>query len=233
VTFWTAAYALELAGPDLETIRFWGDVKYLGILLLPPAWLTFVLHYTERRHWLTARRMALLAVVPALTVVVLANGATRELFRWYPDLEPGRDIPSAVIGPLFWVHAVYTYGLLLLGGVLLLRSTWGAAPGYRRQGVVVAATGIVCFLGNIAYVLGLGPFRLVDVTPFALLVLGVVLPVLRAAAAARRGLPGRHPRLARRSGARCCCRTRRGWGRSAPATAPAPGRRSPRPSCPS
>jgi len=124
VTFWTAAYALELAGPDLETIRFWGDVKYLGILLLPPAWLTFVLHYTERRHWLTARRMALLAVVPALTVVVLANGATRELFRWYPDLEPGRDIPSAVIGPLFWVHAVYTYGCCCSAG-----SSCCAAPG--------------------------------------------------------------------------------------------------------
>ncbi len=175
VTFWTAAYALELAGPDLETIRFWGDIKYLGILLLPPAWLTFVLHYTERRHWLTARRMALLAVMPALTLVVLANGATRELFRWYPELEPGRDIPSALTGPLFWVHAVYTYGLLLLGGVLLLRSTWGAAPGYRRQGIVVAVTGVVCFAGNVAYVLGIGPFRLVDVTPFALLVLGVVL----------------------------------------------------------
>src|SRR4029450_9004807 len=49
---WSVAYALELSGADLATRQRWGDLKYLGLCLLPPAVLLFILQYSGRTRWL-------------------------------------------------------------------------------------------------------------------------------------------------------------------------------------
>ena len=36
---WSVAYALELSVGDPGSRQLWGDLKYLGICLLTPAWL--------------------------------------------------------------------------------------------------------------------------------------------------------------------------------------------------
>ncbi|HEV2871222.1 MAG TPA: histidine kinase N-terminal 7TM domain-containing protein, partial [Actinomycetota bacterium] len=49
--WWGLAYALELASTRLPVRLFWGDVKWLGIALLPPAFYAFVMQYTGRPRW--------------------------------------------------------------------------------------------------------------------------------------------------------------------------------------
>src|SRR6266511_5070828 len=46
--WWGLAYAIELAASRLSTRLLWGDAKWLGICLLPPAWFAFVMQYTGR-----------------------------------------------------------------------------------------------------------------------------------------------------------------------------------------
>jgi hypothetical protein len=48
VAWWGLAYAFELTASEVATKSHWGDLKYLGITLLAPAWLVFVLQYTGR-----------------------------------------------------------------------------------------------------------------------------------------------------------------------------------------
>jgi hypothetical protein len=38
---WAGTYAAELGAADLGTISRWGDVKFIGLVLLPPAWFAF------------------------------------------------------------------------------------------------------------------------------------------------------------------------------------------------
>ena len=54
---------------DLSGKGLWGDLKYVGICVLPPAWLVFTLQYTGRGHLVTRR---LLAVLTAGPLIVLA-----------------------------------------------------------------------------------------------------------------------------------------------------------------
>jgi hypothetical protein len=35
---WAGTYAAELGATDLAASSRWGDVKYVGLVLLPPAW---------------------------------------------------------------------------------------------------------------------------------------------------------------------------------------------------
>ena len=53
--WWATAYALELSATDLATRGHWGDLKYVGICLLGPAWLVFVLQYTGHERVVTRR----------------------------------------------------------------------------------------------------------------------------------------------------------------------------------
>lgn len=173
-SWWSVAYALELSGASLATMRFWGDLKYLGILLLAPAWLVFALQYTQRPVRLTPRRVALLGVMPALTVALLANDATRDLVRSYQEVRPG-ELPYVAVGPLFWFHFAYTYSLLLAGAFVLISACLRASRPYRRQGLVLIAGIGGTLLGNALHIGGVGPLRLFDPTPFAVLLMGMVL----------------------------------------------------------
>jgi diguanylate cyclase (GGDEF)-like protein len=174
-TWWTLAYALELSGRDLATVRLWGDLKYLGILLLPPTWVLFVLQYTNRTHWIRPWLPAAFAVVPVLTVAVLAHGGTHDLIRWYPPMVLGRDIPSAEVGPLFWALIGYSYTLLGGAALLLVHACLTGPRAYRRQGWVMTAAWVVVLLANLLHILRIGPFALLDPTPFALLAMSFVL----------------------------------------------------------
>lgn len=173
-SWWSLAYALELSGASLGTVRFWGDLKYLGIMLLAPAWLVFALRYTDRGEWITRRRLGALGIAPVATVAVLANGATHDLIRYYPDFQPG-TVPYAAMGPLFWVHTAYTYVLLFTGVTLLVTTCLRAPRPYRRQGVVVAIAAGLCLIGNLSHIFGVGLLRFFDVTPFTVLTAGLVL----------------------------------------------------------
>src|SRR6266545_3034084 len=108
---WSVAYALELSSADPAARQLWGDLKYVGICLLTPAWLAFVFHYTGRVRWPSRLVGALLAVEPLALLLLLANDASHNLVRFYPP--DGGAVAKA--GPLFWVHLVYTDLLLWTG----------------------------------------------------------------------------------------------------------------------
>ena len=137
VAWWGVAYAVELAVDDVALKSRWGDLKYLGVAMLPPAWLTFVLQYTGRDRWVTGRLLCLLAVVPVSTNVMLALPATHDLVRSYP--------PSAAVDRLrrWWRDppstccSAYNYLVLLVATVLFVASMGRLARSYRRMAAVL------------------------------------------------------------------------------------------------
>src|SRR5690606_15611508 len=93
VAWWGLAYAVELSVDEMSVRSRWGDLKYVGITVLAPAWLIFVLQYTGRSQRVTRRLIALLAVEPVIVLTLLAVPATHDLVRSYP-------VPSAGEEPL-------------------------------------------------------------------------------------------------------------------------------------
>ncbi|MET0726954.1 MAG: histidine kinase N-terminal 7TM domain-containing protein, partial [Acidimicrobiales bacterium] len=64
--WWGLFYSVELSTNthDLVGRTFWGDVKYIGISVLAPAWLVFALQYTGRGHLVTRKVLAALTIEP-------------------------------------------------------------------------------------------------------------------------------------------------------------------------
>jgi PAS domain S-box-containing protein len=166
---WAGAYTIELAATDLGAISRWGDVRYVGLVLLPPAWFAFAALFAGRQSWVNRRTLALLAIHPVLVLVLLANAATHDLIRWYPPEAAADPDAVAEVGPLFWPHLVYSgvvmWGSLILMVVALVR----ASRVYRRVSTILIVSLVVPYVYNLLYNLDVGPFGRVDLTPFLLI----------------------------------------------------------------
>jgi signal transduction histidine kinase len=169
--WWSVAYALELSVGGQGARQLWGDLKYVGICLLTPAWLAFVFHYIGRSRWPTRLVGALLAIEPLTVLVLLANDATHDLVRFYSP----RGGVVAEAGPLFWVHLGYTDILLWLGTAVFIVASARLSRLYRRQSAIVFVSVLLPWATNLLFNLGVGPFGLVDLSPFAFTVTAGVL----------------------------------------------------------
>ncbi|MGH3425402.1 MAG: histidine kinase N-terminal 7TM domain-containing protein, partial [Nocardioidaceae bacterium] len=175
VAWWAGAYAIELQTGDLAVRGRWGDLKYLGICLLPPAWLVFVLHYTGRGRFVTRRLLLLLAVGPMGAWVMLAVPATHDLVRYYAPSSTADDIPLVVSGPLFWVILGVANMILLVATAMFVLSMARLSRAYWTTAVVFVAATLLPWAANLLHNFGVGPFARIDLTPFAFIVTGAVL----------------------------------------------------------
>ena len=175
VAWWGTAYAVELSVDDVPLKSRWGDLKYVGIVALAPAWLVFVLQYTGRGEQVTRRLVGLLAIPPILALTVLAVPATHDLVRSYPATAPTEELPIIETGPAFW--AIFAYNNLLLVGatVLFVASMVRLARTYSRMAVVLLASALLPWAANILHNLEIGWFARIDLTPFAFILTGGLL----------------------------------------------------------
>jgi PAS domain-containing protein len=166
---WVGTYAAELGATDLAAISRWGDVKYVGLVLLPPAWFAFAALFAGRGSWVNGRNLALLAIHPLVMLLLLANTATHDLVRWYPPGVAADPDAVAAPGPLFWPHLVYS-GMVMWGSlVLMVAALVRASRMYRRIATVLIVSLIVPYGFNLLYNFDVGPFGRIDLTPFLLI----------------------------------------------------------------
>jgi PAS domain S-box-containing protein len=172
--WWSVCYALELSAGDLAAMERWGDLKYVGICLLPPAYLAFVLQCTGHVPWPRWLGPAL-ALEPLIVLGLLANDATHDLIRYYPAGTGTGGPPVAEAGSLFWAHLVYTNALIWTGTILLVVTLGRMSGLYRRQSTVLVAAILLPIALNLLFNFRVGPFGRVDLTPFAFVLTTAVL----------------------------------------------------------
>lgn len=176
VAEWSFGYGLELAGADLPTKLLWAKLQYAGIIGVTFMWLVFALRYTGRGRWLTLRSIALGAVIPMTTLLlVLTNEAHALIWSAVGLEETGSFLFLAVShGLWFWIHFVYSYLLLLSGTVLIILALTQLHGLYRSQALALLLGALTPWLGNMIYFLKLGPIPQLDLTPFAFTITGAL-----------------------------------------------------------
>lgn len=169
---WSAGNALELGAADLFTKVFWLNFEYLGILLLPTAWLIFALQYTGREKWLTRRALLTLAIEPIVMLLLLWTNDLHGLFTQRFGVKPGILLAwDNAAGPLYWVNAAYSYALIA-AGIFLLLHHFARQPASNRELVIIAGA-LLPWFGNLLYVLYDLPVPGLDPTPFLLALTGL------------------------------------------------------------
>jgi PAS domain S-box-containing protein len=161
VAVWTGLYVLELAASEPAQL-FWANATYLGIGLVPASWLVFALQFSGLGGRVTRRVVALLSIEPATTLLLAWTNPWHLLFRRTVSVAPTWEP-----GPAFWVHAAYSYALVLGATVLMARQTLLQSAPRRNQARVLVVAALVPWGANAFYLSGASPFGNLDLTPFA------------------------------------------------------------------
>jgi hypothetical protein len=125
LTWWDITYALYWSDLPSPSPTFWLDTTFLGVVAAPPAFFAFALQYTRQGQALNRNKLALLSLMPVVTLVFLWTDPWHNLFFSQP-----RDTTRGTIlsgGPLYWASFVYLYSLSLAAIVMLIRAFRGGS----------------------------------------------------------------------------------------------------------
>ncbi len=173
LSYWSFFQGLEIGVAGLQAKRTIVTLQYIGIVATVAMWFVFSVSYTGRDHLLTRRNLALLSIEPIFVMVLLFTDSQTQLFRvrvWLDSTNSFMLRSDYSIG--FWLHAVYSYILLMSGTLLIYRFLRQSSKVYWRQTMVIIVGIFVPWLANLLFLLG---FTTIDLTPFGFTVTGLVL----------------------------------------------------------
>jgi len=174
-TIYAFGYALELTNTTLPGMLFWIRVEYLGISVLPALWIIVVLQYVGKGQWLSPFKVAVLLLIPAITLVLTYTNEYHHLYYDAVSVNNDGPFPHLLIkgGPWYWVQSAYFSISYLIGSYLLLEMWWRVKSSYRRQIGVMLVGSLVPWAGHVIYITGKSPYGL-DIVPFTFLVTGLI-----------------------------------------------------------
>ena len=177
LAIWSFGYAMELAGTELGTMRFWLRFEYLGIAFLPFWVICFALQYAGHAAVLTGRTIAVLLIIPLITLLLNWTTEMHGLFYRAISLDRSGGITVLALekGIWYWVHIVYIYGAYVLMAALLLRMFRLRGKLYRRQAFIVVFAMAPPLVGNLLYLTDLSPFHNLDLSPLIFTVTGILI----------------------------------------------------------
>ena len=146
---WSVACAMSWASMGLTEKVIWFKVMYLGVSTAPTLFLIFILKITHRENWLTARDLLLLAVEPIAMVLLVWFGTGLVFDRLELGQVGGLTVLQIESGGAYWIHAFYSYAIVLFALVILGLGTLRANRFFRRQYLIILLGSIIPIAVNL------------------------------------------------------------------------------------
>ncbi|MGE5379813.1 MAG: histidine kinase N-terminal 7TM domain-containing protein [Methylocystaceae bacterium] len=177
IIVWIVTQACEVAALDLNIKIFWANIQYIPIMLTPVTYFYFSIRFTRQDKWLHLKWLPfLLLIVPVVFNVLLWMDGSLELIRQNVYLNHNRPFPTVgkTYGPLFWVFAIYNFGLCVFVLGILANALREKKSLYREQvqflfwGLMLPGSACVW------HVSGFNPYN-IDPTPIVFGISGLLL----------------------------------------------------------
>jgi len=177
IAWWLLSAIIENTSSNLFLSIFWMKMCYLGITTLPVIWLVFTLQYSDRGKWLTRPGIVLLFILPAVTLIMVWTNDIHHLMwksivvdtSFYPPVK------TVTYNAWFWVHAIYSYVLLLAGTINLFGLFFRTSGIFRKQTGILLLASFTPWVANLLFITGIGPSFSIDPTPMAFVVTGAAI----------------------------------------------------------
>jgi diguanylate cyclase (GGDEF)-like protein/PAS domain S-box-containing protein len=168
-SIWMLGYLGELNSTTLAPILFYTKVQYVGVAIVPSAWLAFILQYSGFKYALNRPTLALLAGVPAaMLVMVFTNDLHHWVWTTRGIIEAGPfHRLDAGFGVGFWVFVGSAYAMLAVATFLTLQLMLRAHSAYRLQVLANVLAAAVPWVASIHDLFRFGAVTYLDLTPLA------------------------------------------------------------------
>ena len=167
VAFWSFASIFEVILKDYTYKLAAAKAEYLGISFLALSIFSFALVFSGRGKWLTRGRFTLFAIIPAITFLLAVTNDWHHLLWSYVYMPQGSLIGQVSVGhgPWYFINVGYQYALLLISTFFFIQIAIKSHRPYRTQAIIVLTGMIISWVGNLLYMLHLGPVPGLDWTP--------------------------------------------------------------------
>jgi len=175
ITQWSLSFLLHVISTDAAAKLAWFKFQYVGIVILPIAWLAFTLQYTGRGARLTSRNLLFLAVVPLISFTLVLTNDALGLFWQNVQLDVVSGLPVIVFAPTmwYWLSQAFLYGCYLAGSLFIVTSRrYEIASLYPGQAFFLVMGLLLPWFGLALHYSGLNIFNLM---PLAFAVSGIVV----------------------------------------------------------
>ncbi|REG81889.1 sensor histidine kinase [Algoriphagus antarcticus] len=175
---WGFFYGLELSVSTLSAMMFFIYLQYIGIAFIGPCCLIFSLKYTSYKSKNQSSKIALILIIPILTILLLLTNEAHHLFyRSVGVIESGPFPTSEIItGPWYYVNLIYVYLTFTFGNTILWRRFRFSDQLFKTQTRLMILAGIFPLIFNLLYQTHIFRlFEVIDLTPFAFLLSYLIL----------------------------------------------------------
>jgi signal transduction histidine kinase len=173
--WWSATLFFRINATTIASKVFWVDLSWIGIGLIPVAWLYFALEYAGYDEYTTRPYLLAVSVVPAVTAVLGLTSEFHHLLYVESQLieQGGVTVLSRTPGVWFWIIAAYTYLLGLLGVLPLLQLVTSDVSTFRGQSLALLVGIVAPWVTNLLFLFDMLPTAGIDPTPVAFGVSGI------------------------------------------------------------
>jgi hypothetical protein len=151
-SFYSLGYAFEIISTDLESVRFWLKIEYIGIPFISTFWFILVIYYTGHQAILKKRVKLLFFLVPILTLFLHYTNDFHHLL--YKDIQLDNNnlnLSGTILirGSWYWVHIFYNYLQAIVGMALFIAMYLKSMPIVRKQIMILLLGAAAPFLAKI------------------------------------------------------------------------------------
>lgn len=178
IALWSLTSAMHTLVPGTPERILIAKIQYLGIAPIGVLWLLFASQYS-RAAWPMDRLLRLAVWLVPLITLVLAATNERHYVYWSAITAVATPAGTRLVytgGPWYWVHAAYSYLLMAIGTLMLVRGLRRFPPPYRRQTVLMIVGALVPWVSNVLYLARITPITGLDLTPIGFTVSGRASP---------------------------------------------------------
>jgi len=173
---WSCGYAMELYFDSFESKVLAERFEYLGLVIGPTGWLLLGVYFQGKLGSISRTGYLLLSAVPIATLVLVFTSDSHAFFWQGKTLVEfsGFTLLSNEYGFGFWLHAIYSYTIQLVGAGLIFKTMFDSDTYYFRQKLMVSFAVMLPWFTSIVYVFRIIDYP-IDFSPFALVLSSIVL----------------------------------------------------------
>jgi len=173
VVEWTIASIFEVAATTVPLKLFWSQIAYIGTVGTPLFYFLFTVHYSQQNRSIKPRLIALLSVIPVLTLVMAATNSLHHWLWMDITINPVNNIAVYEHGFWFWINIGYVYIMVFTGFVMLCLAIFRFPGFYKSQtGMLLFGTALP-IIANVLYVFDILPGF--ELTPLSFMLSGLFL----------------------------------------------------------
>jgi diguanylate cyclase (GGDEF)-like protein/PAS domain S-box-containing protein len=167
ITIYCFSSAFGLTSTNLEQMKIWTIIQYVGMPISAPLGLLFIMYYLGMK--ITKKKLLAILTIPIISFVMVATNDFHHLHYKVFKIDPFLGAPyiHLEIGIWYAIHGIYTFGSMFVAFFLILSHWRDTAKAYRLQLVALLFGQFVPMLTAFLYLIGVTP-KGIDPVPMVL-----------------------------------------------------------------